>query len=344
MTRRLIASAVLLLLAGPAVPAASSFPRVAPEEVGLSSERLGRLARTIEDEIAKGNTPGAVVLIARRGKIAYFQSFGFADKAKGVAASAKQQSAATKGLADETDDAAAATKEYTRALNGWSVLADSLAGKQRTARDAELALKSAQLDVRDALKSKAEALKESGRKSDEYKQACIRVAEAELRAKDAAYDYRKAQKDAAAASKGSVPAIDSAASAYNRLAANAAKAVAAIRRGVEGGYISPQMAANYRKTMAAGDIFPATPRGVPVTVAEAGYPEAVIPLNSTPRSISLLAQAARAILGSSPQVASTPRVVIPITGLEMNPDRIRIAAKESIMAAFGGGRYLTVGG
>lgn len=82
--RHLGVLAALVLAVGPVASAAPSFPRVAPEAVGLSSERLARLARTIEDEIAKGNTPGAVVLIARRGKIAYLESFGFADASRGV--------------------------------------------------------------------------------------------------------------------------------------------------------------------------------------------------------------------------------------------------------------------
>jgi hypothetical protein len=32
--------------------------------------------------------------------------------------------------------------------------------------------------------------------------------------------------------------------------------------------------------------------------------------------------------------------VIQITGIEMNPDRIRVAVKEGLLAASGGGRYL----
>jgi CubicO group peptidase (beta-lactamase class C family) len=57
---------------------------VAPEKVGLSLERLSRITRIIEEEIGKGMMPGAVVLVARRGKVAYFESFGFLDKKKGV--------------------------------------------------------------------------------------------------------------------------------------------------------------------------------------------------------------------------------------------------------------------
>ena len=47
-----------------------------PEDVGLSSERLNRISETLKAHTEKGVIPGAVVLVARRGKIAYFESFG----------------------------------------------------------------------------------------------------------------------------------------------------------------------------------------------------------------------------------------------------------------------------
>lgn len=63
--------------------AAAPLPRVAqPEEVGLSSERLERLARVTQEHINSGRLPGAVILLARYGKIAYFASFGYRDRAR----------------------------------------------------------------------------------------------------------------------------------------------------------------------------------------------------------------------------------------------------------------------
>jgi CubicO group peptidase (beta-lactamase class C family) len=50
-----------------------------PEDVGLSSERLGRLTERMKQGVAKGELPGAVVLIGRRGKVAYYESFGLRD-------------------------------------------------------------------------------------------------------------------------------------------------------------------------------------------------------------------------------------------------------------------------
>ena len=51
-----------------------------PEDVGFSSERLKRVTDAFQSEVDKGAIPGAVVLIARNGKIAYFEAFGFQDR------------------------------------------------------------------------------------------------------------------------------------------------------------------------------------------------------------------------------------------------------------------------
>ncbi len=51
-----------------------------PESVGLSSERLDRIAGTIQRSIDDGRISGGVVLIARHGKIAYFKAVGMEDR------------------------------------------------------------------------------------------------------------------------------------------------------------------------------------------------------------------------------------------------------------------------
>ena len=66
------------LSAGP-VLAAEGLPTARPEEVGLSLERLGRITEMLRKNIAAGEIPGAVLLIARKGKIAYFESLGLLD-------------------------------------------------------------------------------------------------------------------------------------------------------------------------------------------------------------------------------------------------------------------------
>jgi CubicO group peptidase (beta-lactamase class C family) len=63
---------------------AQPLPATTPQKVGLAPERLTRIGRVIEEDIGKGTIPGAVVLVARRGKVAYFESFGFLDRTKGV--------------------------------------------------------------------------------------------------------------------------------------------------------------------------------------------------------------------------------------------------------------------
>ena len=51
-----------------------------PEDVGFSSERLKRVTDAFQSEVDKGAIPGAVVLIARNGKIAYLEAFGFQNR------------------------------------------------------------------------------------------------------------------------------------------------------------------------------------------------------------------------------------------------------------------------
>ncbi|UCH52041.1 MAG: beta-lactamase family protein, partial [Chloroflexota bacterium] len=56
-----------------------STETVEPESVGLSSAKLNEIDTVLEAEIAAKKIPGAVLLIARNGKVAYFKSFGYRD-------------------------------------------------------------------------------------------------------------------------------------------------------------------------------------------------------------------------------------------------------------------------
>jgi CubicO group peptidase (beta-lactamase class C family) len=60
------------------------LPLAAPEEIGLSSARLARLGAVMRGEIERGRVPGAVALIARRGRLGLFESFGQRDAANGA--------------------------------------------------------------------------------------------------------------------------------------------------------------------------------------------------------------------------------------------------------------------
>lgn len=55
------------------------LPATTPEEVGLSPERLERIDALIQRSIGEGEIAGSAALIARRGKVAYFKTFGMAD-------------------------------------------------------------------------------------------------------------------------------------------------------------------------------------------------------------------------------------------------------------------------
>lgn len=75
---------ILLVLPSLNVCAAEAPPTAKPEAVGLSSARLERLAKAIKQDVDQGRMPGAVVAIARKGKLACYESFGFVDKAAGT--------------------------------------------------------------------------------------------------------------------------------------------------------------------------------------------------------------------------------------------------------------------
>ena len=82
---RRIASLVLtVVLVFSATVVWAQLPTAPPEQVGLSTARLGRLGPVFKTEVEQGKLPGAVVVVARKGKIAYFESFGHRDKASGA--------------------------------------------------------------------------------------------------------------------------------------------------------------------------------------------------------------------------------------------------------------------
>ena len=61
---------------------AQGLPAAEPQRVGLSAERLERIAPAVGKDIAAGVIPGAVMLVARHGRLAYFEAFGMRDKAR----------------------------------------------------------------------------------------------------------------------------------------------------------------------------------------------------------------------------------------------------------------------
>ena len=57
--------------------------RATPEEVGLCSQRLARIGPWMRDWVDSGRLPGMVTLVARRGRVAYLDSYGLRDVAAG---------------------------------------------------------------------------------------------------------------------------------------------------------------------------------------------------------------------------------------------------------------------
>jgi CubicO group peptidase (beta-lactamase class C family) len=65
---------------------AADLPRADPASVGLSPERLGRITDTLRADVDRHVLPGAVLLIARHGKVAYFEAVGARDPQAGASA------------------------------------------------------------------------------------------------------------------------------------------------------------------------------------------------------------------------------------------------------------------
>ena len=70
---------LLLALTAPGV-LAQSLPRVSPEEVGVSDARLGRLSEAFRTYVDREQLAGAVLLLARDGKVFYHEAFGVRDR------------------------------------------------------------------------------------------------------------------------------------------------------------------------------------------------------------------------------------------------------------------------
>ncbi len=69
-------AAVLLLWFVAVAVIAADLPRAKPESVGLSSERLDNIRKVLGARVDAGEIPGYVALVARRGKVAYFEAYG----------------------------------------------------------------------------------------------------------------------------------------------------------------------------------------------------------------------------------------------------------------------------
>jgi len=84
ITKRMMLATLLFILVA-SIASAQGIPQATnPEKVGLSKERLQRISVWIQGDVDKGIVPGAVVMVLRKGKIAYFEAFGYRDREKKI--------------------------------------------------------------------------------------------------------------------------------------------------------------------------------------------------------------------------------------------------------------------
>jgi CubicO group peptidase (beta-lactamase class C family) len=75
----------LLVFLSLAVAAVGQAVRAsAPDQTGLSKDRLDRISAVMNEHVTKGHIAGAIGLIARRGKVGYFETYGWQDKEANV--------------------------------------------------------------------------------------------------------------------------------------------------------------------------------------------------------------------------------------------------------------------
>ena len=73
-----------VLATAAALAHAAPLPDAGPEEVGMSTQRLGRVDAAMQKAVDSGELPGAVVFIARDGQLVYAKSFGWQDREKKI--------------------------------------------------------------------------------------------------------------------------------------------------------------------------------------------------------------------------------------------------------------------
>ena len=75
-TRVALAALALVLSFAVLAQSAPPLPVAQPETVGMSSARLKKISAAMQKEVADGSFRGAVVMVARKGKLVYQEAFG----------------------------------------------------------------------------------------------------------------------------------------------------------------------------------------------------------------------------------------------------------------------------
>jgi CubicO group peptidase (beta-lactamase class C family) len=84
ITKRMMFATLFFILVA-SIAGAQGIPQATnPEEAGLSKERLQRISAWIQTDVDKKVVPGAVIMVLRKGKIAYSEAFGYQDREKNI--------------------------------------------------------------------------------------------------------------------------------------------------------------------------------------------------------------------------------------------------------------------
>ena len=80
----ILAGGLLVVLGGIWSAATQDLVPGVPEAVAVSSHRLERLDTAMQDYVGAGRIAGAVVLVARHGRVVYYKAFGKRDLESGA--------------------------------------------------------------------------------------------------------------------------------------------------------------------------------------------------------------------------------------------------------------------
>ncbi len=83
MKTHLLLTTLALALAARCPLRSQALPEAKPESVGLSPERLARIGAAVQRDVDQKNIAGVVTLVARHGKVAWFDARGSADREAG---------------------------------------------------------------------------------------------------------------------------------------------------------------------------------------------------------------------------------------------------------------------
>jgi len=79
MKRLLLSRAFVFLCVTASVAVAKELPTAKPEQAGMSSSGLEKVDAAMSELVRDKKLVGAIVMVARRGKVVHFKPYGFMD-------------------------------------------------------------------------------------------------------------------------------------------------------------------------------------------------------------------------------------------------------------------------